>query len=261
MLGTLCIPAAQAGAGSDMTESLDVDGTRFIVTRPDGSVLDQSDLVGSVILLEDPTGKLLNVRIDSVEPDPEDPDGEVVLYGLSQQDPESGAWHNLCRPDRDGVAKGFPLKGTWTSAGDHLPSGPGFSLTCTSGALGKCVRMGYKPWATAGSGTSLWAFHEACTRMVRADYCGDGESHTREGILINVFDRLGIQVVDTELDTTFEAGWGPGGAVCVRKVRIPEDYSLEELERSCPRLRGKIGDACTEDEMLRSDEALVLNRS
>ncbi len=97
--------------------------------------------------------------------------------------------------------------------------------------------------------------------MVRADYCGNGKAHTRDGTPINIYDQLGIQKVDSDSNTTFEAAWGPEGAVCVRKVRIPEDYSLEELERSCPRLKEKTGDTCTEHRSLPSVDTLILNRS
>ena len=57
-----------------------------------------------------------------------------------------------------------------------------FSVTCTSGVIGKCVRAGYKPWKTAADGRPMWDYHQACTRLIRADYCGDGRTHTRDGV-------------------------------------------------------------------------------
>jgi len=51
------------------------------------------------------------------------------------------------------------------------------------------MRSGYKPWKVV-NGQSLWAYHQACTRMMRADYCGDGRPHTREGTPIYIDDRL-----------------------------------------------------------------------
>jgi hypothetical protein len=98
--------------------------------------------------------------------------------------------------------------------------------------------------------------------MVRADYCGDGRGHTREGVQINVYDRLAIQVADPSPTMTFEAAWGADGAVCVHKVRVPEAVSLDTLVRACPeRLAGKIGPDCTEKAALRSDDALIMNAS
>jgi hypothetical protein len=61
---------------------------------------------------------------------------------------------------------------------------------------------------------------------------------------------------------SFEAAWGPGGAVCVHKVRLPEAVSLDALVHACPqRLGGKIGTDCTREAALRSYETLILNAS
>jgi hypothetical protein len=35
--------------------------------------------------------------------------------------------------------------------------------------------------------------------------------------------------------------------VCVRRVRIKENISLEKLAASCPRLRDRLGTTCTEE--------------
>ena len=37
---------------------------------------------------------------------------------------------------------------------------------------------------------SLASYHQACTRMARADYCGDGTSHTQDGTWIEYYDKL-----------------------------------------------------------------------
>ena len=58
--------------------------------------------------------------------------------------------------------------------------------------------------------------------MVRADYCGDGRGHPRDGMQINVYDRLAIQVADPISSMTFEAAWGADGVVCVHKMRVPD---------------------------------------
>ena len=221
------------------------------------------DLVGMVLTLDDPGGERLAVRIDAVQPDPGDPTGETTLYTLMGRDPATGAWANLCAPDADGLAMGFPLSGVWTATGEHVASSDGaFSLTCTGGALGKCVRMGYRPWQAAADGTPLWAYHQACVRMVRADYCGDGTGHTRDGTPINIADRLGLQEFDPAPALRFEAAWGPDGAVCVRRVRWPDLTSLEGLVRACPgRLADRVGTACTEEAARRSGATLLLNAS
>ncbi len=241
---------------------MEVVGTAFRLTMADGRVLSGANLVGAILALGDAGETRLAVRIDAVRSDPQDTAGDVTLYALSVEEPSTGTWRNLCTPGPDGLALGFPLSGSWTPAGEHLPSGEGFSLTCTSGTIGKCVRMGYKPWTTAADGTSLWAYHQACTRMLRADYCGDGAAHTRDGTPINISDRLGLQTFDPAPAMRFEAAWGADGAVCVHRVRVAEAASLEELVRACPsRLKGKVGKACTAEAALRLPGTLILNQS
>jgi hypothetical protein len=41
--------------------------------------------------------------------------------------------------------------------------------------------------------------------------------------------------------------WGPGGALCIRHVRVPDLGSLVDLVASCPRLKSiALGGACQE---------------
>jgi hypothetical protein len=42
-------------------------------------------------------------------------------------------------------------------------------------------------------------------RLVRADYCGDGIGHTRNGTPIDLFDRIGIQPDEAAPGMTFES--------------------------------------------------------
>ena len=259
----LCmVLAGDSTAVQDTPTKVEVIGTAFRLTMADGRVLTGADLVGAVLMLGGGAGEQLKVRIDGLQLDPRDPAGEVMLYALSVEDPSSGAWHDLCTPDLDGLALGFPVAGTWTPAGQHLRTSEAFSLTCTSGVIGKCVRMGYKPWSATADGTPLWDLHQACTRLLRADYCGDGAAHTREGTPVNIGDRLGVQIFDPAPAMSFEAAWGANGAVCVRRVRVPEAASLDELVRACPgRLAGRVGEACTAEAALRISETLILNQS
>src|SRR5918997_66498 len=105
-----------------------------------------------------------------------------------------------------------------------------------SGAQGKCVRFGYKPWKKIADGRLLRDHHRACIHMVRGDYCGDGTATTRDGTAIDIFDRLGIQRSDGTAGMSFEAGWSAAGAVCVAHVQISENASLDGIRQSCPRL-------------------------
>lgn len=263
VLAPLATPnGASQAQGARSNQRIAVVGTEFKVRRGDGSIVSRAGLIGAVLTIADAKGNKITFRIDEIRRDAKDPAGEVWLYKLMVRDQRTGKWRNLCRPGPDGLAMGFPLAGTWTATGRHVPSKTAFSLTCTSGANGKCVRMGYKPWKKTTAGVPLWKYHQACTRMMRADYCGDGRSYTVEGRLVNIYDRLGVQLLDRSLSTTFEAAWGPDGAICVRKIRVPEKASLQALVKSCPRkLKGRVGKVCQEQELYRSNEALILNRS
>jgi ADYC domain len=75
--------------------------------------------------------------------------------------------------------------------------------------------------------------------MVRADYCGTGRTHTRDGTSIS-FHRAGQTPDSIPQGMRFEAAWSAQGAVCVRRTRF--DTPLEDLERECPRLKGHLGD-------------------
>jgi hypothetical protein len=93
---------------------------------------------------------------------------------------------------------------------------------------------------------------------VRADYCGDEQPTTRDGMLIELHDDLGIQTREDQADLHFEAAWGPGGAICVAHTRVPQKATLDALARDCPRLAGHLGPACTEAS---APEALIFNAS
>ena len=241
---------------------MEVHGTALQVRLADGRTLGPQELVGATLEAADEAGRPLTVRVDAVVPDPRDPKGEVLLYRMMALGAD-GAWRELCGPDPRGERWAFPLAGRWTASGEHLPAAPGvFNVTCSSGAIGKCVRFGYKPWQRLPDGTSLWDHHQACVRMMRADYCGDGQSFTRDGTLIDLYDRLGLQKDEPAPGMRFEAGWGKDGAICVARVRIPEKVTLEELARRCPgRLAGRVGAACTEEEARRPPATLLLNKS
>jgi hypothetical protein len=253
----LALAPTGAAAADPALERVEVAGTEFRLVMADGTVRRGQALVGAVIRLDNG----LTIRIDSAGLDPLDPDGEIWLYDLSTPDPATQAWINLCTSDPDGVAKGFPLSGSWTKTGEHVPSPASFSLTCTSGASGKCVRMGYKPWRTGPAGESLWDYHQACVRFLRADYCGDGTPHTRPGMRVSVYDRIAIQADESAAELVFEAAWGPEGAVCLRKTRVPDISSLEDVRRQCPARAAAWSTACTEERARTMPDALLFNGS
>jgi hypothetical protein len=172
----------------------------------------------------------LTLKIQDVNLDPKDPEGEVYLYGVVYQNTPASQWQNICQPDRDNVAKAIPLSGQWDTRGNHIEN-ERITFGCTNSALAKCVRWGYKPWKTV-QGQSLRDYHQACTRMVLADYCGTGVAHTQEGTEIDIYDRLGIQKQTNNSGMEFEAAWNPDGAVAISRTRFPE--TLAQIKSECP---------------------------
>lgn len=180
-------------------------------------------------------GALQQFRIDSVDRDPRDPDGDVYLYGVSIFDPSTKTWQPYCLPDAEGRRAVVPVGGSWSQSGEPQ-SGRSDAITfaCTSGAIAKCIRFGYKPWAER-RGIPLAPYHSACIRMVRADYCGDGRAHTQDGTNIDVWDPLGIQTRDQPegKPQVFEAAWRPEGAAYLNLPRWSDDIAT--IVRECPK--------------------------
>src|SRR5262249_37438879 len=147
--------------------------------------------------------------------------GHTFLYMLQQLDADDGSWQPVCDPDEDGRQVAIPIAAIWNQSGARVESNSMFTLACTSGVIGKCYRWGYRPWV--GGFGDLVAMHQTCTRVARADYCGIGRSHTREGTEINVWDQLpspgpiqrhgGLLGLTAPVGMAFEAGWNTNGAV------------------------------------------------
>lgn len=244
-------------------EKTEVVGTAFRLTFSSGRVLLGKQLVGTTLSLLLPGDTVAHrIRIDDIVTDIRDPHHEVLLYKVAVVDGETSA--ELCDPDPDGNRWMFPLKGQWDAEG-RMISQSGFTLTCSAGAQGKCVRFGYKPWKTLADGTDLADYHRACVKMIRADYCGD-HATTRTGMRIDLYDDRGIEREAESAGTdglSFEAAWSPLGAVCVAHARVPERMTLEGLHKSCPRLANRLGSACTAANAKAGQfgKALIFNRS
>jgi len=258
--------AAEAARAGDSIQTVEVYGTSLRVILTDGTVLKGQDLAGatiSVAFLDENQPR--RIRLSRITTDPMDSEGEVLLYDMQLLDPTTGAATPLCEHEVAGKHWAFPLRGKWDRNGRRI-SDNGFTLTCAADAQGKCVRFGYKPWKTTGSGISLADYHQACVRMVRADYCGN-QGTTKNGMLIDLYDRLGIQrqaKSDGQDGLRFEAAWNAKGAVCVAHTRVPQNMTIARLARTCPRLRGRLGAiACTQTkaESGQLGTSLLFNRS
>lgn len=194
-------------------------------------------LVGALLKGADSDGQPVEVALCGAEPDANDP-GQV-WYRIEIWDAESASWKNPCiATARVSGPRALVVQGLWDASGARHTVPGKFTFACENGAIAKCITWGYKPWATK-DGRSLEDLHQACTRMARADYCGNGRSHTYEDSLIDMYDGLGIVARMTESTAglrveqfSFEAAWTPEGASCISRTR--DGRAVERVLEECP---------------------------
>lgn len=223
-------------AGSEV-KSLRLEGGQ-LVASPKGK-----GVVGVVLEGSSSDGKPVEVAICGAEPSTEDPG--VLWYRIEAWNAVAQEWENPCvAVDRVPDPRALAVSGVWDASGARKDPAGRFTFACENGAISKCIRWGYKPWASH-NGKPLTELHQACTRMARADYCGDGSSHTHENTTIDMYDQLGLNTPTTEASAlwepargSFEAAWGPEGAVCLAHTR--DGSALETVLQKCPN-RFRIG--------------------
>ncbi|WP_342378689.1 ADYC domain-containing protein [Myxococcus stipitatus] len=169
-----------------------------------------------------------------------DDSGETFLYRVKvRPPPTTGAPSvDLCTTGVDpnvGWGWAAPLSGTFSSAGNRSESTEHFTFACDPGVLAKCYRWGYKPWLDGTQSGGVTMAHWACTRMARADYCGNGTSFTQDGTKIRPWDSMNPSIIPAPqspppADMTFEAGWRPEGPACLSHWR------WQHLEAPCVQL-------------------------
>jgi hypothetical protein len=139
----------------------------------------------------------------------------VQTYDLEVED--RGEMVDACL-DSDDLA--VAVNGYWDETGAHVIDGRSFSFACTKRDVVTCLDEGY---VDDPGDPTRYALFKACTRMLRADYCGNGESHTRTGTFVTIYDNKRI-AEDRHLDPlAFEAAWNADGAVCMARPRWPDD--------------------------------------
>lgn len=202
--------------------------------------LSGGDFEGAVFSARSDTGKHVWLRVGEVI----EPAAGSAVWRYAIEFRYQGDWFPMCLADaltgeglngpllngdtlNDAIENGdvvvlpsIPVGGYWNyeqgvdGGGSKIESTVLFTFACTQiGAIGKCVEAGYEPWEVSTDGTPLAIEHEACVRLLRADYCGDGTPHTVDGTWVNVYDLAGVQD-DTEAWPA-EAEWDQDGARCV----------------------------------------------
>jgi hypothetical protein len=201
-----------------------VSGTDFIGSEWDLQVTQHDGQGGEIV--EDYT-----LRLDAIELSDEQDD--VYLYDIVYRPAGGAEWKPLCTDGANNPVASIPLQNYWNlETGDRVDEPNVFTFACTNAVLAKCVLWGYRPWASADrckhqnkpkdkqcDEVSLRDYHQACTRMARADYCGDGTPWTVEGTPIDVQDDLTPPIESPTTDWKLEAEWTPDGAFCLDDMR------------------------------------------
>ena len=217
-----------------------------LVAEQNQAELRGSDMIGTHLYAQvrdtsvtPPTTSTVEYKITGVEAESANYDptgtGNSFLYTLEQNVDGAGNWQPACPADADGKKVAIPLTATWDEHGNRAESDTQFTFGCTTGALAKCYRWGYRPWVTDYG--DLVSTHWACTRMARGDYCGTGSPYTHDGTAIHLWDNLPppgpIRTQNpTPLLMLFEAGWDTSGAVCLSHARWLVDGV--QMALNCP---------------------------
>jgi len=181
-----------------------------------GFPLSGAGLIGSTMQGQASNGSTVALRVNDIYALPS-PNANVFAYVVEYQNTQG--WQPLCA----GANEALVLPGTWNyQTTRHQWDWNLMTLACRGATFGKCVELGYK------SDLVLDTYHQACIRALRADYCGDGQSHTVDGTQINIFDKLGTQA-DT-LPWNIEANWTPDGATCIDTARLASTLDGSESE-------------------------------
>ncbi len=188
------------------------------------------DLVGAVFHIERTSdAAAYELRIDAITPLAGHPD--VNEYMLSARQPGVTTWESACKDSQGQAITAIPIPdAVWNeTTGARIETPGAVAFACRNGALAKCVAWGYRPWGADVSQCdsngaqcqtiSMRDAHQACTRMVRADFCGNGQSWTLNGTPLDISDRFEAPIQERATDWGFEASWTPSGAACVARYR------------------------------------------
>ena len=177
-------------------------------------------LAGARIQGTSSNGQPVEVALCATESVAEDP--TRLWYHIEVWNAASASWENPCvATHRVPSPRALAVQGIWDGSGARHDVTGKFTFACENGAIAKCIGWGYKPWALK-DGRSMRELHQACTRMARADYCGNGRSHTHEDTPIDMYD--GFSILARTRSATPELGSRTGllrGLLDGRRRRVP----------------------------------------
>jgi hypothetical protein len=209
-----------------------IDDGNIYVKLMNGSVVSGQSIVGLKVNGKIEDGTVVTLKVTGAEKFKSIGGTDLYRYTIAFTWP-GGPWAYVCGKQNGTPIKTIPVPGSWNYAegvpdgGSKLQDNDRITFACQNYALYKCVDLGYNPWLTK-KGKSLEDHHQACVRMIRADYCGDGQPWTVDGTIINVYDNLGIQKDVSNWD--IEAEWNEHGARCLSHQRIQDMPEVPQCE-------------------------------
>lgn len=203
-----------------------IDGGELVVAKPRRRAA--ADLVGTRFDATLVDGKTVAMRItgvvrhkklsDGPPPGPRHSD-YVIQYKSGNR------WAPLCPSEAPAamlVSGSFGHAPDGRPNGDYDPTRTHLTFACRDGVAAKCQGWGYWSWNPKRA-----AYFQACTRMARADYCGNGRSRTVDETMINYLDLHRKPLGQLKAMDGFEpeAVWGlgaagkPPAAICLSRTR------------------------------------------
>lgn len=137
-------------------------------------------------------------------------DDQDCLFPICEDDPD------MLGVQYDAIVTGDITVDTLTGNIDKAEK-PSMYWGCVSGAVGKAGNWGYRLEHLG----DVEAFQGA-VRMVRADYCGTGDSFTTPGQMLTTTDIYGISNLTQSYK--LETLWDSKGATCVHMPRMASDW-------------------------------------
>ena len=199
----LLLSSAVVSAKDVAADGAKLDGSKLVVHAA-GQIVEGDRLAGAEI------GAAGGNRYRIEKYEAPEPGKDIHRYVVSAWD--GAGWVPFCKD----AAAAVPIYGYWDNSGAKHRS-KDVTFACVNAALGKCVNFGYRPWVSR----ELDLLHQSCVRLLRADYCGDGRSFTKDGTQISINDTIGINP-DDGANWNMEAEWTPRGARCLARARLPD---------------------------------------
>jgi hypothetical protein len=219
-----------------------LENAKFVVEERDSNPLDATppnmylvniDEVSSIPYVED--GNVRNVNLPTFKL------SFQTITNPNTTPPETRPYKHFVCPTSSGGVTGIPFDrhalffagNRYSEAGGVTHSGaaahPWFNIACKDTAEWKAALFRLVAVAETKDFPSDPNDYSAAVRSIRADYCGDGLSHTLYGAEVEWVNRGGWLNNDGE-DYVLEAMWDQDRAICLNQPRI---HGLDKSNLEC----------------------------